>query len=267
MSAPATTRKITRRPRVHALIAAAGSGQRMTGPENKILLPLGGEAMIRHAVRAFQTHPRVERIGVIVRGEDHAALERCFPPGEARSKLVAWIAGGARRQDSVRNGLQALAGDPPDWVLVHDGARPFCTHALIDRVLAALPRAQGVVPVLPVTDTVRRIEGGRSEVVERANLFLTQTPQGFHWEALWEAHLAAQEKGWRGTDDAQMLEAALKSGLEAVPQTVPARVLAGEGIALLSVAGEAGNIKVTTDADYRYAEWLVVHRARTGSKE
>ncbi|NIR97131.1 MAG: bifunctional 2-C-methyl-D-erythritol 4-phosphate cytidylyltransferase/2-C-methyl-D-erythritol 2,4-cyclodiphosphate synthase, partial [Gammaproteobacteria bacterium] len=67
--------------------------------------------------------------------------------------------------------------DPPDWVLVHDGARPFCSEALLGRVLAALAEHAAVIPVLPVTDTVRRCVDGQSEVIDRAHLFRTQTPQ------------------------------------------------------------------------------------------
>jgi 2-C-methyl-D-erythritol 4-phosphate cytidylyltransferase/2-C-methyl-D-erythritol 2,4-cyclodiphosphate synthase len=222
-------------PRVAVLIPAAGSGRRVGAEGNKLLLPLAGAPVIVRTVRAFQALAAVERIALVVRAEDREALEGCFPPGAARSRLEPWIMGGAERQDSVYNGLAALASDPPDWVLVHDGARPFCDAALAGRVLAALARSPGAVPVLPVTDTVRRIAEGRSAVVPREGLVRTQTPQGFHWAALWEAHRRARERGLRATDDAQLLEEA--------------------GLRLAFVEGDPENVKLTTRDDWRWAEW------------
>jgi 2-C-methyl-D-erythritol 4-phosphate cytidylyltransferase/2-C-methyl-D-erythritol 2,4-cyclodiphosphate synthase len=102
-------------------------------------------------------------------------------------------------------------------------------------VLAALAGSPGAVPVLPVTDTVRRIAEGRSAVVPRKGLFRTQTPQGFHWAALWEAHCRARERGLRATDDAQLLEEA--------------------GLRLAFVEGDPENVKLTTRDDWRWAEW------------
>jgi 2-C-methyl-D-erythritol 4-phosphate cytidylyltransferase/2-C-methyl-D-erythritol 2,4-cyclodiphosphate synthase len=228
-------------PRIAVLIAAAGSGTRLGGVRNKVLLELGGRPVIVHAIQSFQAHPAIAQIGVIVREGDRPALERCFAPGRARDKLLPWVVGGAERQESVYNGLAALAADPPQWVLVHDGARPFCSAALIGRVLAGLAEAPGAVPVLPVSDTVRRLERGRSQVVPREGLYRTQTPQGFHWTAIWGAHQAARQRGLRATDDAQLLEA--------------------EGLRLAFVEGEPTNIKLTTAADLSYGAWVLQQRA------
>lgn len=227
-------------PRVTVLMPAAGAGTRLGVPENKVLLPLGGVPVVVHALRAFQAHPGVAHIALIVREADRAALERCLAAATGVDKLLPWIVGGAERQDSVYNGLAALADAPPDWVLVHDAARPLCSAALIGRVLAGLAGAPGVVPVLPITDTVRRIADGHSEVLPRERLFRTQTPQGFQWGALWEAHRAARASGLRATDDAQLLEAT--------------------GARLAFVAGEADNLKITTPADLAYGEWLLGRR-------
>ena len=227
-------------PRVAVLIPAAGAGARVGAGQNKLLLPLAGAPVLVHTVRAFQVHPAIERIGVIVRPEERPALERSFGPQAGRGKLLPWIAGGAQRQDSVYNGLAALASDPPAWVLVHDGARPCCRAALIGRVLAALGAADGaggVVPVLPVSDTVRRLVGGRSEVVPREGLYRAQTPQGFHWDPLWAAYRAARARGLQGSDDAQVLEA--------------------DGGTVAFVEGDPENIKITTAEDLRLADWLL----------
>jgi 2-C-methyl-D-erythritol 4-phosphate cytidylyltransferase len=221
---------------VDVLIPAAGSGRRLGRAENKILLPLGGQPLIRRTLRVFQTHPAIARIWLVVRQGERGAVASCLPPGAARRRLMPLVTGGAERQDSVYRGLQAMAADPPAWVLVHDGARPFCSRALLERVLEALPRAEGVVPVLPLTDTVRRIGPGGSEVVDRSGLYRVQTPQGFRWSALWEAHRRAAREDRRGTDDAQLLEQA--------------------GLSLAFVAGDPDNLKVTNEEDYRRAlQW------------
>lgn len=227
--------------RIAVLIPAAGTGTRMRqGPvqgKNKILLPLGNEPIVVRTVRCFQSHPEIERIGLILRPEDIPEIEGRFTARNARQKLLPWILGGKNRQDSVRNGLEALAGDPPDWVLVHDGARPVCPRSLIDRVLDGLNHAPGVIPVLPVTDTVRQMNLEGSKVMDRATLFFTQTPQGFHWQPLWNAHQAHRESVAGITDDAQLLEL--------------------EGLAVTAVAGDPTNIKVTTAEDLAWAHWKI----------
>lgn len=224
-------------PRVVALVAAAGAGTRVGQDLNKVLLPVAGEPVLVHTVRAFQAHPAINQVGVIVRDVDRALLERSFAGSAGRDKLLPWIAGGAQRQESVYNGLAALADDPPDWVLVHDGARPCCSRALIERVLAGLLKAPGAVPVLPVSDTLRRIHEGHSQVVPREELYHTQTPQGFHWEAIWAAHRSARSTGLLGTDDAQLLEA--------------------RGTGLVFVEGDPDNIKITTPHDVLQADGLL----------
>lgn len=226
-------------PRVAVLIAAGGSGRRMGGAENKVLLPWRGVPLVVHAAAPFLAHPAVGRVGVIVRPGDEPALDAAFaapgaPTGAA--ERLPWIPGGAERQESVYNGLTALEADPPDRVLVHDGARPWCSPALVERVLAALDGAAAVIPVLPVTDTVRRMADGRSEVVERTGLVRTQTPQGFHWDVLWEAHRRARAQGLEGTDDAQLVEAM--------------------GVPLATVAGEWRNVKITTPEDLESDGWV-----------
>lgn len=227
--------------RVSVLIAAAGAGRRMRRETNKVLLPVAGEPVLRHTVRLFQQHPLVHEVGVVVRAADREAVQQCFADRGAWDKLLPLVVGGEERQDSVYNGLEVLATRAPEWVLVHDGARPLCSAALVQRVLDALREAPGVVPVVPIPDTVRRLVGGHSELVDRSNLFRMQTPQGFHWEPLYEAHRRARSRGLKGTDDAQLLEAA--------------------GTALTFVPGEAHNLKVTTAEDLPLVGCLLRYRA------
>jgi 2-C-methyl-D-erythritol 4-phosphate cytidylyltransferase len=213
-------------------------------PRNKVLLPLRGEALLRSTARAFQGHPAIHSVRVIAHAEDLDELSRAFADSAAWSKLGPWIEGGAERQDSVRLGLQALASGPgphPDWVLVHDGARPCCSAGLIQRVLEGLTHSKAVVPVLPVFDTVRSTTDAHQSngVVDRAHLRMTQTPQGFHWNLLLAAHERAYRDGIRATDDAQLVESM------------------GQPVAL--VPGERRNVKVTLSEDLALAEWIAGH--------
>ena len=232
--------------RVTVLIPAAGTGSRMqrssAGGETKVLMRLAGEPLLRHAVRVFQKHPVIQSIRIIVRPEDLALLEDTFADTDSWTKLGPPIVGGAERQDSVRNGLEALAGKgTPDWVLVHDGARPLCSPLLVQRVLDALSTHGAVVPVLPVYETVRSAAGNRESggVIDRTALRLTQTPQGFHWDTLNEAHSRGFREGIRATDDAQLVEST------------------GEPVTL--VPGERRNLKITLAEDLELAEWIAAH--------
>lgn len=216
------------------LIPAAGQGRRMGAAENKALLPINGVPLIEHTVRVFREHPLIDRIRVVARKSDFPLLKKILSPGGGRGKVGPLVLGGETRQESVWRGIAALDADPPDWVLVHDGARPLCSRALVDRVLAELPDHPSVAPVLPVSDTIRRIVDDHSEVVEREALFRSQTPQGFHWAILRQAHHQARGNGLEGTDDAQLVEMA--------------------GLPVHFVRGDAGNIKVTGPEDLLYAE-------------
>ena len=157
---------------------------------------------------------------------------------------------GASRRESVLNGLRALRNEPPDLVLIHDAARPFADPELINRVIDALADRDAVIPALPVADTLKRSDDGRTcgETVSRGGLWRVQTPQGFRFDAILGAHEAIpgdSETDW--TDDAQIAEAA--------------------GIEVVMVDGSEDNIKVTTPEDFDRAERLAsgVTETRTGS--
>jgi 2-C-methyl-D-erythritol 4-phosphate cytidylyltransferase len=209
-----------------------------------VFLSVGGEPLLRHTVRAFHDLPVIASTHILARREDFDALGLAFSDRDRWPRLAGWIEGGAERQDSVRLGLQALASAPspaPDWVLVHDGARPLCSRGLIERVLAALHTHAAVVPGLPVFDTMRHADPTQHStgVLDRSELRRCQTPQGFHWDVLWQAHLRAQADAFRGTDDGQLVERL------------------GHPVAL--VAGERRNIKVTLPEDLPLAEWTWAH--------
>ena len=218
-----------------ALVVAAGRGTRFGGDLPKQYLALGGRAVLHHAAAAFAGHAAVAGVQVVIRPEDAGAYDRAV----AALALLPSVPGGAERQDSVRLGLEALAPHGPDRVLIHDGARPFPSEALIDRVLAALEHSAAAIPALPLGDTIKRVEDETIRAtVDRSNLWRAQTPQGFHFREILAAHRAAAGRAL--TDDAAIAEAA--------------------GLAPRIVTGDDDNLKITSAADLAAAERLLAAR-------
>ncbi len=220
---------------VYALVVAAGRGTRFGRALPKQYLPLAGATVLRHAVAALTEHPRIANVLVAIRPEDRALFDHAV----TGLRLLAPVAGGATRQDSVRLGLEALAARRPELVLIHDGARPFPDSRLIDRVIDGLAQAPAAIPCLPLRDTIKRVENGVIRAtIDRTALWRAQTPQGFHFDAILAAHRAAV--GCALTDDAAVVEAA--------------------GLAPLLVDGSEDNLKVTTPEDLAAAERLITAR-------
>ncbi len=220
---------------VYALVVAAGRGSRFGGAIPKQYLPLGGASLLRHAVAALGEHPRICNVLVTIRPEDRALFDSAVDG----LRVMTPAAGGPTRQDSVRLGLEALASEHPDRVLIHDGARPFPDEALVNRVIDGLERAPAAIPCLPLRDTIKRAEGGVIQAtIERSALWRAQTPQGFHFDAILAAHRAMAGRAL--TDDAAVAEAV--------------------GLAPLLVAGSEDNLKVTTTEDLVAAERLIAAR-------
>lgn len=190
---------------VTALIVAAGSGSRVGGEMPKQYRLIAGKAMLAHAIDALASHPRIDRVRVVI-GEGQ---ESAFNEAVAGRAVGAPIIGGATRQESVRRGLEALALEgAPDLVLIHDAARPFCTPDVIDRLLKALATNPAAVPALPAADTLMRGKGKHlGETVDRTHLNRIQTPQAFHFERILDAHRAKAAESF--TDDATLARAAL----------------------------------------------------------
>ena len=213
-----------------ALVVAAGRGQRFGGELPKQYARLGGAPVLRRTLTALAGHPGISGVRAVINPDDRALYD------EAASGLDVMepVAGGASRQDSVRNGLESLSEIAPDSVLIHDGARPFVSAAVIDRVLAALSEGPGAIAALPVTDTLKRAADRTIETtVPRAGLWRAQTPQGFRYAPILEAHRAAAG-GDELTDDAAVAELA--------------------GIPVSLVEGTADNVKITTRDDLERAE-------------
>lgn len=222
-----------------ALIVAAGRGQRFGGDGPKQYAPLRGEPLLRRTLRAFAAHGGVDHLAVAIHPDDTALFQTAAEgiPG------VFSVPGGATRQDSVRLGLEALSAKNPDLVLIHDGARPMITADLISRVIAGLANAEGVLPVVPVIDTLKRVAGADVvTTVPRESLVRAQTPQGFRFQPILAAHRA--HAGEALTDDAAVLERA--------------------GGRVITVPGDETNIKVTTMDDLVRAN-AQLSETRTGS--
>jgi 2-C-methyl-D-erythritol 4-phosphate cytidylyltransferase/2-C-methyl-D-erythritol 2,4-cyclodiphosphate synthase len=222
---------------VIALIVAAGSGSRLGGGVPKQYRPIAGKAVLAHAVDALRSHPAIDAVRVVVAaGQEELAREAL-----ASRDVGELIIGGAERSDSVRAGLDAIDADV---ILVHDAARPFCPHIVIDRLLGALAAADGAVPVLPIADTLARSDEMLGESVDRAGLVRVQTPQAFRLGVLVASY--ARWSGGNASDESTVVRAA------------------GQRVAV--VEGDPMLEKLTGPADWERAEILKAAQliARTG---
>ena len=211
-----------------ALIVAAGKGERVGGAVPKQFRLLGGKAVLRWAVESLIRHPAVQSTRIVI-GEGQQSSAAAALDG---LDVGEFITGGTDRADSVRAGLAAIEADA---VLVHDAARPFCPPGVIDRLLASLEFFEGAAPVLPVGDTLARIDRTVGEPVDRAGLARVQTPQAFRLGALKSAYAL-----WNGpspTDETTVVRAA--------------------GLKVAAVEGDPALEKLTLPADFERAElWL-----------
>ena len=192
---------------VVAVVPAAGLGTRMGGNTPKQYLTIGNLPLLVYALQIFQ---ELEEIGEVILSVPAADREYCWrkivqPFG--LEKVTKVVAGGARRQDSVRNGLAAIS-DRPDGVLVHDGVRPFIDQVMVRKVIDCAGKTGAAVVAMPIHDTVKRVDpsGIIQETLKREELWQIQTPQVFRYDWLVEAHQQAQEHQWDVTDDAALIE-------------------------------------------------------------
>jgi 2-C-methyl-D-erythritol 4-phosphate cytidylyltransferase/2-C-methyl-D-erythritol 2,4-cyclodiphosphate synthase len=230
-------------PGTAVVIVAAGKGERAGGAVPKQYALLLGKPMLRWTAEAFARHPDVDLVQIVVGINDEV------PYTEAMRGLTVLppLAGGPTRQHSVMHGLEVLAHHKPDYVLIHDAARPLVSAETIGLVIAALrDGADAAVPLLPVADTLRKHENGTWVTVPRDGLLRAQTPQGFRFDKILKIH--RDHKTHDLTDDMALAELA--------------------GLDTVVVPGEESNIKITTQKDFGMAEQLLAARlgeTRTGS--
>ena len=215
--------------RTAAILVAAGRGLRAGAGGPKQYRSIGGKTVIFRAMEAFCSHPQVFAVQPVLNPDDAAAFNaavhalRYEPPAN----------GGATRQASVHAGLEALASQKPDVVLIHDAARPFVSAALISRAIEAASRTGAAVPAIQVTDTIKQVgETGNVEATpERARLRVAQTPQAFRFDVILDAHRRAARDGRSDfTDDAALAEWA--------------------GLTVATFEGDPANMKLTTPEDF-----------------
>lgn len=216
-----------------AVIVAAGASRRMG--RDKLWIPLAGRTTLARTIDVFQASTLIDCI-VVVTSIERLAETREISKQEQWDKIVAVVSGGARRQDSVRIGLDELAVNNPrcQWVMIHDGARPFVTSATLEAGLVAAQVHNAAIAGVPVKDTIKQVYEGKIQATpNREHLWAVQTPQVFSFDLIHQAHHSALAEE-DATDDAILLERL--------------------GHHVYVFPGSYTNIKITTQEDLLFAE-------------
>lgn len=214
------------------IIPAAGQGKRMGAGKNKLFLQLDDAPIIVHTLRAFEKDEQCRQIILAINERERSYFEELLQTYHIQ-KNILFVQGGNERQDSVYNALMHVR--EIEYVLVHDGARPFVTKKMIEDVLQMAKEKGASICAVPVKDTIKKVMHDTVvETVERSELRAVQTPQGFHVPTLLEAHESAKQADFLGTDDASLVERLSKE--------------------VAVVEGSYYNIKVTTPEDLVIAE-------------
>ncbi len=225
--------------KVSAIIPAAGSGERF-GEEKQFKL-LSGRPLFFHTLKLFLQSDYIDEIIVAVPSANVDSTHRDVLSMSA-GKPVKVVAGGTRRQDSVKNGIDVSDSDST-LVCIHDAARPFVTENLIQRSISACEFADGAVVGIPSKDTVKFSENGLvKETLDREKIWLAQTPQCFHKNKLLQALYYAETENLTGTDESALMEAM--------------------GFSIKLVEGDSNNFKITTKDDWIRAEIVAVRQAQ-----
>jgi 2-C-methyl-D-erythritol 4-phosphate cytidylyltransferase/2-C-methyl-D-erythritol 2,4-cyclodiphosphate synthase len=227
------------------VIVAAGSGSRFGDPIPKQYHMLGGKSILAHCIECFARHTDPDLIQVVYNPLHQNWYDSVTASLEDTISLPTPVAGGDTRQQSVLNGLRALDGKSPRKVLIHDAARPGISDDVIERVMAGLDTYLGAIPTLPVADTIKQTnnDGVISRTIPRESLQRAQTPQGFDFKTILDAHLKFE--GQEFTDDAALLEAI--------------------GLEVICVAGTTNNDKITHRDDFGRAQsWADPTTKETG---
>lgn len=213
---------------------AAGRGERAGGNGPKQYRIIGNEPILRRTIRAFLSHPRISPVVVVIHQDDHALAQESLGPFFSD---VIIVEGGATRQDSTLAGLEALKKYAPDYVHIHDGARPFITHDCLNAIHNVLKPDTGVLLGLPVSDTLKKTSQDMQvcATIDREGLYGAQTPQSFPFQLILAAHRKAKLAGHHNfTDDSAIAE--------------------WQHIKMRLVEGAADNVKITWAKDIEMAD-------------
>jgi len=218
---------------VAALVLAAGRGERAGGNTRKQYALIGGQPVIRHTVAAFLDNQSIAPVVLVIHPDDRACARQAL--GDLADRVIL-VEGGATRQDSTCAGLQALQPYAPDFVHIHDGARPFITQEQLEALYSSLSPHNGVLPAVPVSDTLKQVEDGYIRTtIPREGLYAAQTPQSFPYQLILAAHQAAQTAGRHDfSDDSALAEW----------HKIPMKI----------VAGSPDNVKITWSKDIIMAD-------------
>jgi 2-C-methyl-D-erythritol 4-phosphate cytidylyltransferase len=227
-----------------AVIVSAGKGQRFMDGKKKQFYFLADKPILVHTLDKFETCPLVQSILLVVGQEDMGYCLKEIVEKYQYRKISQIVPGGKRRQESVRNGVEALAKDA-EVVVIHDGVRPFVTREMIEESIHSAQRFGAVVTAMPVKDTIKiaHPNGTVLQTLDRESLWQIQTPQTFLAHVIKEAHQKATEDGFVGTDDASLVERL--------------------GIKVHILPGAYTNIKITTPEDLILANFFLRMKARS----
>ena len=231
-----------------AIIVSAGKGQRFMEGKKKQFYLLADKPILAHTLDQFETCPLIRSTLVVVGEEDMDYTLKEIVEKYKYRKIAQIVPGGKRRQDSVKNGMDALA-KMVDIVMIHDGVRPFVTRAMIEDSIHSAERFGAVVLAMPVKDTIKMAnpDGIVLKTLDRESLWQIQTPQTFQGEVIREAYAKAAKDGFVGTDDASLVERL--------------------GMKVHILPGSYTNIKITTPEDLILAQVFLKMRAQTKRTE
>lgn len=224
--------------RTIAIILAGGKGKRMGTPTNKQFLLLDNKPLIAHTLQVFEECRQIDGIYLVANQKDLSAMQEEIIERYKFQKVLKIVIGGRLRQDSVRNGLEAI-DSPCDIVVIHDGARPFVSPSFIEKGISLMEMHDAIIPALPVKDTIKVVtkEGFVSKTLDRDSLWYVQTPQTFKYELILKAYRDGQAKRLYGYDDATFLE--------------------HMGKKVKVIEGSPYNIKITTPEDLVIAQGML----------
>jgi 2-C-methyl-D-erythritol 4-phosphate cytidylyltransferase len=232
-------------PSFAVILPAAGRSSRFHDKEKKPFATLDGRAVWLRSAELFVTRSDVCQCIIVVAREDQEVFKRRYGANLAFMN-VQLVEGGAERFDSIANALAVVKGEA-SFIAIHDAVRPCVTDKQIDDVFAAAARTGAAILAIPLTDTLKKVEGGRVEsTLPRDGLWLAQTPQVFRKDWLLEAYAQRARLGQHITDDAQLVEAS--------------------GHPVHVVEGAMANLKITTRADLALAEAVLKARPKPKAK-